>query len=417
MEIAYLPEAASAVLELLGITFVVNGLVGRKRKIPIFKTLIFILVTVMYNLLAPDELTMGSYLLIFLYIKWAYDESWKDSLITIILSIILVGLVELLSYFPFAFIMHGWLSNVINNLLASLCSAVLCFVLARWMPIERLKKWCRRKEIAYIAVVAFSLILMLTAIIDFRMTLQLDLADYIYIIACVVLMWLLSFRIIKYRYEEKVRKKYFDAFCSVIDQVKRKQHKFQNQLDVVYSLHMLYDDYDTLVEEQRKYVGKLVDYEMPTDVLILENPIIIAHIYEKITEAQEAGLRLRMKLACSLASCNIDDIHMIEILGTLLDNAIQDMAATEQTDYLFFEVKEEDGIVIRVANPHEKMKNQEIQRMFEKGYSTKGENRGIGLYHVTKLVQKYKLDLVVENRMIEERNYICFSLIVRKGTP
>ena len=44
--------------------------------------------------------------------------------------------------------------------------------------------------------------------------------------------------------------KYFAAFCRVIDQMKRRQHKFQNQLDAVYSLHRIYDDYDTLVEAQ-----------------------------------------------------------------------------------------------------------------------------------------------------------------------
>ena len=30
-----------------------------------------------------------------------------------------------------------------------------------------------------------------------------------------------------------------------------------------------------------------------------------------------------------------------------------------------------------------------------------GKNRGIGLYHVKKLIQKHKIELLVENRMIE----------------
>ena len=152
-------------------------------------------------------------------------------------------------------------------------------------------------------------------------------------------------------------------------------------------------------------------------MLILESPILIAHVYEKITEAQEAGLRIRMKLKCSLADCGIEDIHMVELLGTLLDNAIQDMAASGQTEYLVFEVEKQDGIMIRVANPHSPIKNQELQRMFQKGYSTKGEDRGIGLYHVKKLVQKYKIGLMAENKMIGGKNYICFSLMTGKNTP
>lgn len=62
----------------------------------------------------------------------------------------------------------------------------------------------------------------------------------------------------------------------MIDQIRRRQHKFRNQMDAVYSMHKLYGDYKMLVEAQREYLGKLEDYEMPADVLVLENPIIIA---------------------------------------------------------------------------------------------------------------------------------------------
>ena len=175
-------------------------------------------------------------------------------------------------------------------------------------------------------------------------------------------------------------------------------------------------EYETLVEAQREYMGKLVDYEMPADVLVLENPILIAHVYGKITEAQEAGLRIKMTVNCSLERCQLNDIHMVEILGTLFDNAIWDMRETEQIEFLVFEVEKENGITIRVANPHSELKHQEIRQMFEKGYSTKGENRGIGLYHVRELVQKYKMELLAENRKIEGKNYICFSVVMGKST-
>ncbi len=122
--------------------------------------------------------------------------------------------------------------------------------------------------------------------------------------------------------EEKIIKEYLDAFDKVINQMKIRQHKFQNQRDAIYSLHRIYDDYNTLVEAQRRYLGKLADYELPTDVLILENLIVIAQLYEKIKEAQETGVRIRLRLSCSLVECGIHDIHLVEIFGTFLDNAI-----------------------------------------------------------------------------------------------
>lgn len=408
----YLGVACSILCELLSGVLLINGLQGKEEKFPKQWAIAFVIMALVYILFVPDGLTTGSYVLTLLYVRYGYKKTWKDSVITTVLSLFLGGIIEIICSFPFIFLLNGIWTDTINNFIAAVCSLVFSCILVKFIPIWYLKKWCDRQEVTYIAVVLFSFFLMVGALISFHMTLELDIGEYIYIFFSIMIIWFLCLQLMKYRYEEGVRRQYFDAFCSVIDQIKRRQHKFQNQLDTIYSLHRIYEDYETLVREQRKYMGKLADYELPTDVIILENPIIIAHLYEKIGEAQEAGVRLWLKLSCSLAGCELDDIHLIEVLGTLLDNAIQDMQITGEREFLYIEIKEKNGILIRVANPHHKMKNSEIQRMFEKGYSTKGGNRGIGLYHVKKLVQKFKIDLIVENRAIEERNYICFSLIM-----
>lgn len=408
----YLEVACSVICELLSGVFLINGLIGKKEKIPKLWAIAFVIVAAIYILIVPDNLTTGAYFLTVLYVRYAYEKNWGDSVLITLLNVILVGIIELMCSFPLIFVLNGRWSNIVNNLLASFGCLILGWFLVKFIPIWYVKKWCSRREVICIVVLLFSLLLMFTGIINFHMTLELGLEDYILILFGIVLIWFLCMQLMKYRYEEKVRKKYFAAFCSVIDQMKRRQHKFKNQMDAVYSMYRLYDDYDTLVMEQRKYLGKLADYELPTDVLVLGNPIVIAHLYEKLNEAQEAGIRIRLKLVCDLDECKIDDIHLVEILGTLVDNAIQDMETARESEYLYIEAMQEGRIIILVANPHRKMQNHEMQKMFENGYSTKGENRGVGLYHVRKLVQKYKIDLVVENQIMEGKNYICFSLII-----
>lgn len=408
----YVRVTCSVICELLSGVLLINGLIGKKEEIPKLWTIAFVIIAAAYILIVPNGLTTGCYVLTLLYVRYGYKEAWKDSWIITILSVALAGVVELICSFPFVVLLHGRWTDTTNNLFAAFSGMIVCYFLIKIPQIRYLKRWCSRQEIIYIIVVLFCLLLMMSTIVNFHMTLELDVGDYIYVLIAMTLIWFLSLRLIRYKYEDKIRKKYFAAFCRVIDQMKRRQHKFQNQLDAVYSLHRIYDDYDTLVEAQRKYLGKLADYELPTDVLVLENSIIIAHLYEKISEAQEIGVRIRLKLCCSLEGCGIDDIHLVEMLGTLLDNAIQDMQTTGEREFLYVEAKREDKIIIRVANPHRKLQNYEFLKMFEKGYSTKGENRGIGLYHVKKLVQKYKMDLVVENQIMDEKNYICFSLMI-----
>ena len=413
----YLAIISAIVLELVCNIIIINGLNENQERVPFALAFLYLIVATGYIFLVPAEWVNGSYLFVLLYVKIGYQMSWKESLIIVILSLVMGGLIELLCLFPFLFIFDGIWTDSVLKFFAALGSVVLCFVLVKKLPIWYFRKWCAKKEVWYIAVVIFSLVLIMTKIIDYNMTLELELADYIYIVVGLLIVWFLSFRLMRYHYQEKLKKKYFRAFESVIDQIRSRQHKFQNHLDAIYSLHNIYDEYEVLVEEQKKYLRKLTDYEMPAEVLILQNPILIAHVYEKITEAQEAGLRIRMKLTCGLEDCEVDDIHMVEVLGTLLDNAIQDMKETGQTEFLIFEVKREDGITIWVANPHEELKNQEMRQMFERGYSTKGENRGIGLHHVKNLVQKYKMELLVENRILEDRNYICFSVMIGRSTP
>lgn len=413
----YLAIASAVILELFLSIIIINCLIGKKKKVPWVEATFFVLVAAGYIMFVPAEWVNGCYVLTFLYIKKGYHISWKDSLLSTLLSILLVGITELICFFPFAFIFNERWTESVNNLIASVLSLGLWCVPMQKVPVWYLRKWCGKREVWYIAVVIFSLIMMFTAIINYNMTFELELSDYIYIIAGLLLMWMLIFRLMRYRYEERFRKKYFRAFESVIVQIRNRQHKFQNHLDAIYSLHNIYSEYEALVKEQKKYLQKLTDYEMPAEVMFLKNPILIAHVYEKITEAQEAGLRIRMKLRCSLENCGVGDIQMVEILGTLLDNAIQDMIETGKTEFLIFEVEKEDGIIIKVANPHEELKNQEMHRMFERGYSTKGKNRGVGLYHVKELIEKHKIELLVENQVIEGQNYICFSVMIGRSTP
>lgn len=74
----------------------------------------------------------------------------------------------------------------------------------------------------------------------------------------------------------------------------------------------------------------------------------------------------------------------------------------------------EHGLTIEVSNPFRYLTSQEIERIFEREYSTKGENRGIGLFRVKKLVEKSKFDLIVENRTILKENWISFQVNITK---
>lgn len=142
----YFAIIGAIMLELLCSIIVISGLVEKERIIPVVWAIFFVIVTTGYILFVPAEWVNGCYLLTLLYVKVGYEISWKDGLITVILSVLLAGIVELICFFPFAFVFNGKWSESVNNLFASMASVLLCYGLVKKVPIRYLKKWCEKKE-------------------------------------------------------------------------------------------------------------------------------------------------------------------------------------------------------------------------------------------------------------------------------
>lgn len=178
----YLAIISAIVLELLLGIVIIKRLLGKQQVIPFAWGILFVVFATVYIVFVPAEWVNGCYIFMLLYIRVGYRVSWKDSLITTLLCVLLVGITELICFFPFVFIFNGKWSETVNNLLAAGISFLFWCVCMRKVPVYYLKKWCGKKEVWYIAVVSFSLILMLTTIINYNMTFELELTDYIYIL-------------------------------------------------------------------------------------------------------------------------------------------------------------------------------------------------------------------------------------------
>ena len=72
------------------------------------------------------------------------------------------------------------------------------------------------------------------------------------------------------------------------------------------------------------------------------------------------------------------------------------------------------SIIISVSNPTEYIPFSEIENMFVCGYSSKGENRGIGLSRVKELANKYEANIKVSNFWYDEENWINFTVEIVK---
>jgi two-component system sensor histidine kinase AgrC len=107
----------------------------------------------------------------------------------------------------------------------------------------------------------------------------------------------------------------------------------------------------------------------------------------KLIRAQELGIDVYIDIVQPIEKVNIDIIDLSRVVGILLDNAIE---AAEKCDKPSIEVSVIDkkkSVIILIMNSC--LEELPIHKIFEKGFSTKGENRGLGLYNLKKIVEEY----------------------------
>ncbi len=337
------------------------------------------------------QISFVGYILLYAYLKLAYREDLVHTLVVAVLSSVFAGIVECLVAFIVALTI---ISSGDEVGIYEIVVTGITFLLAYWLSrvkigkvLDMLEKW----DFTY-AIVCILSLMVFAPFALVKILSKLDVGDYVYIVLCIVVMWLLMLKVQEYKIDAKIRKQYFEAYREVLVQIRRRQHKIKNQINAAYSMFRIYDTYDELVEKQKEYLSKIMDYELPNDAITLEEPSVIALIYEKINEAVDRGIQMETTFSCSMADSRISDVLWVDIIGTLFDNAIEALENYDGEKKIWLTIKlvENNKISLRIVNTFDRVPYTEISHFFEMGFSTKGEGRGVGLYNVKKLLHKHR---------------------------
>lgn len=237
------------------------------------------------------------------------------------------------------------------------------------------------------------------------------------LLICPVVVSLIKYRGKAKKAEEELRtyKKYGESMRNLIDNMRAKQHEFDNHINAIYSQHYLYDTYGELVEAQRQYCQEVRDENRYNKLLLSGESVITAFLYEKFLEAEQAGIEISCQIAIRDMECGIPAHKQVELLGNLLDNAVEELRASKDRRRLSVMIRESpERIEIEVGNETEKVAYERVSRFFEKGYSEKGNGRGYGLYNVKEICKKYGMHIECIERNLEETNFLVFRIVGEK---
>ncbi len=135
---------------------------------------------------------------------------------------------------------------------------------------------------------------------------------------------------------------------------------------------------------------------------LINNPAIYSLLADKYYKAEELNIQINLEVFVDLNNLNIKTYELTRILGILLDNAIEASAKCEnKVINITFRKDKSNKILIIIQNTYIN-KDINIDRIFEKGYTSKednandenSKNHGLGLWEVRKYLRKHtNLDL------------------------
>lgn len=110
-------------------------------------------------------------------------------------------------------------------------------------------------------------------------------------------------------------------------------------------------------------------------------------LYNKLSYALSKNIELHLLLYFNIPELPMNSLDISKLLGIYLDNAIEG-ALTADSPCLSVTFTKDEDTTIEISNNFEGTA-PDLSRLSENGYSTKGENRGLGLAQADQLLVKY----------------------------
>lgn len=182
------------------------------------------------------------------------------------------------------------------------------------------------------------------------------------------------------------------------DALRAQTHEFMNKLHVILGLVRM-EQYDTLAN----YISETVN-DRETEIGFVtkkvQDSVLAGFLIGKLSFARESGVSLSFDCENKLPKpANPEITHeLITIIGNLLDNAIEAMVDSINKKVHLKLDYAEDILTIEVKDTGMGMSDSLQNKMLDKGFSTKGNKRGFGLYLLTQAIERLEGDLIISSK-------------------
>lgn len=182
------------------------------------------------------------------------------------------------------------------------------------------------------------------------------------------------------------------------DALRAQTHEFMNKLHVILGLVRL-GEYESLKTFITGVAGRLDD-EVGFVVQRIKDPVVAGFLLARFSSAREQNILMQLDPDASLPPCpDAAASHdLITVLGNLLENAVEAIGEGARREILVSLRPEGPQLHMSVIDSGPGLPESVLANAFTLGFSTKGENRGFGLWQAARTVEARGGRLVGQNR-------------------
>lgn len=188
---------------------------------------------------------------------------------------------------------------------------------------------------------------------------------------------------------------------ATLDTLRAFNHEFMNKLHVILGYLQ--------TGETKKAITFIMNSSLVSSQAVRETAerirvsSICALIIGKMMHAAELGIRLSLSpdSICLEHDLLIPSEEMITVVGNLLENAVEELADPDNADRAIKEIKlslfcRRDFNLIVCEDTGRGICRELAERICDKGVSTKGESRGLGLFLIKDIAERRRGELTIE---------------------
>ena len=282
--------------------------------------------------------------------------------------------------------------------------SIICAIVYKRIRTYTIDRWVLNQYVSYIliflsisTVVFFYINIMAIDHDNFYESVQNNLAMFlVYLVLLAMSMFVVLYLAFK-QYKMKQREQEmqnFESYVASLEQINQDMRRFKHDyINILSSLRTFIDDrnYEGLHKYFYQHILEANHHEqLNQQAMMTLNNLKINSLKglltTKILQAQSHYVPFKIEIVEEITEISADPIVLNRLVGILLDNAIEAAREVENREVRVAFIRLDGSILLVVTNTFNQELDLKVHEIFQEGFSTKGDNRGLGLANLRQMI-------------------------------